>query len=311
MSDTTTRLALYKPEPSEDVNVETDLNANLDALDLNMGFRICTSSTRPSVKWDGMAIRETDTGKCYVWFASSTTWTEVLLGGGSIDLPAGEQFNVGGTTSTASFAAINTAAATDLLTGRVTGDTQNRFLVETDGGLFWGAGGGSAPDVTLYRSAANTLRTADSFVVDLDVTVSGDLTVAGIGKDIFVTKSALTSRASNVTPANDTHLLASVAANATYLVTVILAWTNGGGGMRCDFAGPASATMVWNDNDGVGVGAIGTDVIFSATTGTTLNGTLVTSGTAGTLNFRWAQNTTNVANTTLLAGCSMYLRRVA
>lgn len=59
-----------------------------------------------------------------------------------------------------------TAAAdtTDVFATKVTGDAANRFVVNADGGLEWGGGSG-ATDVTLFRSAADVLRTADSLVV--------------------------------------------------------------------------------------------------------------------------------------------------
>ncbi|WP_328494096.1 hypothetical protein OHS59_16175 [Streptomyces sp. NBC_00414] len=143
------------------------------------------------------------------------------------------------------------------------------------------------------------------------VTVGGNLSVTGIGRDLFAVKTGDESVTSNATVQNDDELVVSVAANATYLVEVVAVWTNGGGGFRADFLGPTGATMVWTDNDGAGVQAIGTDVTFSATTGTSMRGTLITSGTSGTLQFRWAQNTSNAGATVLKAGCSMYLRRVA
>lgn len=55
-------------------------------------------------------------------------------------------------------------------------------LIET-GVLRFGAGGASAPDTNLYRSAADTLKTDDSFVVGTNVTVSGTgtQTIGGAG----------------------------------------------------------------------------------------------------------------------------------
>lgn len=124
-------------------------------------------------------------------------------------------------------------------------------------------------------------------------------------------KSADTSVTSNVTPASDPHLTLSVAANATYDVEVVAAWTNGGGGFRATWTGPSGATMVWTDNDGVGVTSLGGVVTFSGTTGTTFKGTLVVGSTAGTLTLQWAQSTTNAAATILKAGCSLKLNRIA
>jgi len=51
-------------------------------------------------------------------------------------------------------------AGTDVVKLDVTGDTQDRFVVNADGKLEWGPGN-AALDVNLYRSAANRLKTDD------------------------------------------------------------------------------------------------------------------------------------------------------
>ncbi len=171
MSALTSRMSLYKPGSSENVNVTSDLNNNLDALDLNMNFRTCTSSTRPSTVWDGLSIHETDTNKCYFWNASPATsgWKELY-------------------SEASPFSTLNlTVAATGsvAINEKVTGDSQNRFQVLGDGTLGWGSGSG-APDVNLYRSAADNLKTDDNFHVAgnlfADATGSSSLVVAGDGQ---------------------------------------------------------------------------------------------------------------------------------
>lgn len=174
-------------------------------------------------------------------------------------------------------------------------------------------------DLTVQNSAniANTLDVGG----DLNVTgdsalsgalgVTGNLSVTGIGQQKFVAKASSTARNTTVTPAADPELVLTVDANSTYMVDCVLAWTSGGGGFRADWTAPAGATMVWTDNDGAGVGALGTDVTFAATTGTSFAGALVVGGTAGSITLRWAQNTSNAADTTLLAGCYLSVRKVA
>lgn len=54
----------------------------------------------------------------------------------------------------------------------VTGDAQIRHIAEADGKHWWGDGT-SAVDTNLYRSAADTLKTDDAFVVGSNLTVSG------------------------------------------------------------------------------------------------------------------------------------------
>ena len=166
-------------------------------------------------------------------------------------------------------------------------------------------------DASGVRTNIATATAGGNQSVTGDLAVGGNLSVTGIGQDIFKTKATLTSRNTTVTPAADPHLTTAVVANATYFVTCPLAWTNGGGGFRANWTGPAAASMVWTDNDGVGVGTLAGNVTFSATTGTTLTGTLVTGANAGTFALQWAQSTSNAADTTLLAGCSLWLRRMA
>lgn len=141
-------------------------------------------------------------------------------------------------------------------------------------------------------------------------TFSGDVAIGGIGQVQFVRRTSDRSIASNITPANDDVLFLSVAANALYVVECVMNWTTGGGGMRIDWAAPAGATMVWTDNDGKGNLDLGTDSTFNATTGTTLQGLLVMSSTAGTLNLRWSQNTSNAAGTVLKSGVYLMATRV-
>jgi hypothetical protein len=57
---------------------------------------------------------------------------------------------------------IGAAAGTDVISTRVTGDTQNRLTVNADGKLEWGPGDGVA-DTTLWRAAAATLMTNAEF----------------------------------------------------------------------------------------------------------------------------------------------------
>lgn len=172
--------------------------------------------------------------------------------------------------------------------------------------------GDSALTGTLGVTGATSLTTVSSsgLATLASASVTGNLSVTGVGQDQVVVKSANTSRNTTVAPADDPHLLLPVTANATYLLECTTAWTNGGGGMRFDWTGPAGATMVWTDNDGVGVGALGTDVTFTTTNGCTIKGALVVAGTAGNVTLRWAQNTSNAADTVLLAGCYLWLRRV-
>lgn len=54
--------------------------------------------------------------------------------------------------------------STPILLARVAGDTSDRYEVRADGSLLWGPGNTSM-DTTLYRSAADILKTDDNFIV--------------------------------------------------------------------------------------------------------------------------------------------------
>jgi len=158
MSSTTSRMAMYKPASGENVNVVTDLNNNLDSLDLNMNFRTCTSSTRPSVKWDGMTIHETDTRKSYVWNATPAVsgWYEIF----TAETPL-TQVNLA-----------QSATGSFTLTSKINTDTTSRLQVRGDGRLEWGPGGAAATDTFLSRSGSNALSTAGDFTVTGNTTIS-------------------------------------------------------------------------------------------------------------------------------------------
>ena len=53
------------------------------------------------------------------------------------------------------------SATADVWLSSQTGDSVNRFLIEANGGMFWGSGSATR-DTNLYRSAADTLKTDDS-----------------------------------------------------------------------------------------------------------------------------------------------------
>ena len=65
------------------------------------------------------------------------------------------------------------SASSQALAIKVDGDTQNRVLIDAGGKITWGAGGSSAGDTTLYRSAANNLKTDDTFEAS-GLTISGN-----------------------------------------------------------------------------------------------------------------------------------------
>jgi hypothetical protein len=70
------------------------------------------------------------------------------------------------------------AATDELINSFVSGDTVSRFNLNADGDLEWGSGS-DAVDTNLYRSAANTLKTDDSFTVGTNLAVTGTSAFTG------------------------------------------------------------------------------------------------------------------------------------
>lgn len=147
-------------------------------------------------------------------------------------------------------------AADSALSVRVAGDTANRLQAVASGELSWGAGGASAVDTNLYRSAANTLKTDDSFVVGTN------FSALGIGQELFARKTADTARAT-ASVTDDPHLSVSVSGSAVYVVTGVIHF-------RTTDATNADITIDWSTptgSDGIWIG-IGQGSGASSTDGT-------------------------------------------
>jgi len=67
MPSSTPKISLRKPVDADLISRLTDINANMDAVDLNNAARVCTSSTRPSGAFVGQLIYETNTDMVMIW----------------------------------------------------------------------------------------------------------------------------------------------------------------------------------------------------------------------------------------------------
>ncbi|MFM9796515.1 hypothetical protein [Streptomyces turgidiscabies] len=149
---------------------------------------------------------------------------------------------------------------------------------------------------------------------------------------ITATKTATESVTSSTTLQNDDQLAVPVEANATYEVALLLLHDSDAtvaGDIKVAWTGPAGATMNWgvhgaNTSAGSSTGVTSvnmqtrTIVEFASfgggdSTGTValVFGTLVTAGTAGTLQLQWAQETSNAVATNVRAGSRLTLTRTA
>lgn len=147
---------------------------------------------------------------------------------------------------------------------------------------------------------------------------------------ITATKAATESVTSSTTMQNDDELLAAVEASATYDVLLHLLYDSAtAGDISIGWSGPTGATLNWgligvhvNETSSSTVANVSmqsriiseiVDLGGGASTGTygLVHGTLITSSTAGTLNFRWAQRASSATATNVRAGSQLILRRTA
>lgn len=164
----TSRVGLHQPAPTDLVNVTTDLNDNMDRLDAAVGFE--NVSDFPAAPFAGKAINFGS----YAYFHNGTSpasggWVQLLTPAtfnSNILVASGKYVSVGGgSIFNTSFGATRTTATDSAFAAGVSNDSNPRISIAADGKISWGPGSSTAVDTNLYRSAADTLKTDDSFHV--------------------------------------------------------------------------------------------------------------------------------------------------
>jgi hypothetical protein len=142
---------------------------------------------------------------------------------------------------------------------------------------------------------------------------------------LAVVKPLAQSVTSSTTMVNDNDLVLPVAASVTYEFRCFLNFTAAtGGDLKWTWAVPAGAVLFYQTlhNEGGTTGLSNSTIAYS--NGNTIqaaggggiveavrmDGTLVTSSTAGTLQLQWAQNTSSGTATIVRDRCHLILRRV-
>jgi len=122
------------------------------------------------------------TGSAGALTLSSTshgTKGKILVGSAAVAIDeANARIGVGTTSPASPLHVQGASAAASLVAVDVSGDTQRRLLIDASGTITWGSGSG-AGDTTLYRGAADLLKTDDSLAVSTRLTVgNGSLQAA-------------------------------------------------------------------------------------------------------------------------------------
>jgi hypothetical protein len=210
------------------------------------------------------------------------------------------------------------------------------------------SGGGTSGDVTVTNSMATAIDAkgdlvpgtgADTFarlavgangtVLTADSTAATGLAWAtpSAGATIkSVRKSSNQSVTSSTTLVDDSQLLFAVEANATYLFNIFL-WVYAADGtpdIKLTVTGPSGSSIAFSPSTyyatGDGTTALGTVATGGVTFGAFVDanernqlyfGSILNGGTAGNLQFRWAQNTSSGTATTVKAGSYIYGIKVA
>jgi hypothetical protein len=163
--------------------------------------------------------------------------------------------------------------------------------------------------------------------------LSATATNGGLLSEQVAAKAASTSRASTTTMANDPDLALPLAANASYDFTLPLGYAgNGvgtpGGSIKIGFTVPSGATVVWVSNalaagDWITspAGSGQTDQLWrggstptlgadgTSNCGCVIRGEVTTGGTAGSLNFQWAQSVSSATACSVLSRSKLILKR--
>ena len=138
---------------------------------------------------------------------------------------------------------------------------------------------------------------------------------------LLVVKAADESITSSTAMQNDNELVLAIPANATFVFDCYLNWEGGiGGDIKWQWTGPAGYTLRYTaayrdpstNNANVGTGSTGGTVNQAGGNGAgslravMMNGSVVTSSTAGNLQLQWAQNSSS--GTATIVHAQSYLR---
>lgn len=177
--------------------------------------------------------------------------------------------------------------------------TQANTAVDIDGGSIDGTPIGAATPA------------AGNFT---DTTIAGQLSATGLGGFWYAAKTANTTRATTETLADDDHLTVTLPTGRFMFEANILT-TAGAGALEFGWTVPASTTMEWGIPASPGPTALGeNDTLVVSDTASALKLTcvrgIVRILTPGTFALRWAQDTSNAADSTVVINSMIKLEKL-
>lgn len=201
------------------------------AADTAASVRVAADADpRLALRADGALLWGDGSGAADVTLARSGTGAASLTGSLSVS---------GAVTGASTVGTVRTNTTDIAFQEQLTGDSAQRWTVGGDGKVSWGPGV-TPVDTTLYRTGVGALKT------DGALQVGGDLTVSGIGQQLFAIKGTDTARANTASAAPDPHLQLTLAANATYEIRGLIVYGNSEpGGILLDWDGAGIAGGWW------------------------------------------------------------------
>lgn len=172
----------------------------------------------------------------------------------------------------------------------------------------------------------------EGLVINDDATIVGSLSVGGIGKRVFLRKTAATSR-TTATASNDNQLAGLALGIGVWEIKTVLLWTGTTGDFQngwaftgtwtglkgCVGASPTTELNDWANttmrNNAAGIGAAIGYLTYGHNSATTYSVVredgVVDVTVAGTMAISWAQQTTDVAASALQPGSYIRAERIA
>lgn len=152
-------------DPSVKVAVSTDTQPRLQVLaDGTINWGAGGSSATDTTLYRGTASQVKTDGNLSVAGGTIYVGSDCSIYRASADnLQTDDSFKTTGTLTAGAGAMLSAATNTQSLRIKVSAEAADRFVITGDGAFAWG-NGTNATDTTLYRSAADTLKTDDTFV---------------------------------------------------------------------------------------------------------------------------------------------------